>query len=88
MTVAEMEKMVEQNLQFHFVVRWDANTKTWSVDSETLDAKFGTEAVWHEDTNTWLDFDDSEELKADYVDREDALADFLRQQNEFFHEER
>ena len=76
----------EKNLQYHFVVVWNEASGTWEVDAETLDAKFDTEVIWDKDSNNWVSYEDDEELRNDFTNKEDALATILQQFNSNFRE--
>jgi beta-xylosidase len=75
----------QKNLQYHFVVRWDEASRSWSVDADTLDAKFDAEVAWDEDSNTWLSYREDDALRATFTDREDALALMLQEYNDLLH---
>lgn len=77
----------EKNLQYHFIVSWDAATRTWSVDVDTLDAKFDGEVVWDEDKQVWANIRFDDDLREAFVEREDALAAILAEYNEALHED-
>lgn len=72
----------EKNLQYHFVVRWDAATQEWAVDVDTLDAKFDAEVIYDEASNSWLSYRDAGELRAVFTEKEDELALILQKQND------
>lgn len=77
---------IQKNLQYHFVVVWNEASGTWEVDAETLDAKFDTEVIWDKDSNNWVSYEDDEELRNDFTNKEDALATILQQFNSNFRE--
>ena len=79
-------RKTEKNLQYHFVVVWNEASGTWEVDAETLDAKFDTEVIWDKDSNNWVSYEDDEELRNDFTNKEDALATILQQFNSNFRE--
>ena len=79
-------RTVQKNLQYHFVVVWNEASGTWEVDAETLDAKFDTEVIWDKDSNNWVSYEDDEELREDFTNKEDALATILQQFNSNFRE--
>lgn len=79
-------RTVQKNLQYHFVVVWNEASGTWEVDAETLDAKFDTEVIWDKDSNNWVSYEDDEELRNDFTNKEDALATILQQFNSNFRE--
>ncbi len=79
-------RTVQKNLQYHFVVVWNEASGTWEVDSETLDAKFDTEVIWDKDSNNWVSYEDDDELREDFTNKEDALATILQQFNSNFRE--
>lgn len=77
-----------KNLQYHFVVRWDEASSAWEVDAETLDAKFDTEVIWDADSNNWISYKEDDDLRAEFLDKEDALAILLQDFNNALHEEK
>jgi beta-xylosidase len=79
-------RTVQKNLQYHFVVVWNEASGTWEVDAETLDAKFDTEVIWDKDSNNWVSYEDDDELREDFTNKEDALATILQQSNSNFRE--
>jgi beta-xylosidase len=79
-------RTVQKNLQYHFVVVWNEASGTWEVDAETLDAKFDTEVIWDKDSNNWVSYEDDDELREDFTNKEDALATILQQFNSNFRE--
>jgi hypothetical protein len=85
--MTDSTRTIEKNLQFHFVVRWDEASRAWSVDAETLDAKFDTEVIWDEDSNTWISYREDNDLRSNFLDKEDALAILLQDFNDTLHEE-
>jgi hypothetical protein len=85
--MTDYTRTIEKNLQFHFVVRWDEASRAWSVDAETLDAKFDTEVIWDEDSNTWISYKEDDNLRSSFLDKEDALAILLQDFNDRLHEE-
>lgn len=82
-----MTRTIEKNLQYHFVVRWDEASRSWAVDAETLDAKFDTEVIWDEDSNTWISYKEDDDLRSNFFDKEDALASIFQDFNDALHEE-
>jgi len=63
------------NKEYHFVVRFHVPTQRYLVDLDTLDVKFGDEIVWDADTQEWEEPNDH--TKQDYLDKEEALAEYL-----------
>jgi hypothetical protein len=81
-----MTRTIEKNLQYHFVVVWDEASSSWEVDAETLDAKFDTEVIWDKDSNNWVSYKEDDDLRSNFFDKEDALANILQQNNSNFRE--
>jgi hypothetical protein len=86
--MTDSTRTIEKNLQYHFVVRWDEASCSWAVDAETLDAKFDTEVIWDEDSNTWISYKEDDDLRSNFFDKEDALASILQNFNDALQEEK
>jgi hypothetical protein len=86
--MTDSTRTIGKNLQYHLVVRWDEASRSWSVDAETLDAKFDTEVIWDEDSNTWISYKEDDDLRSNFFDKEDALASILQNFNDALQEEK
>lgn len=80
-------RTVQKNLQYHFVVLWDEESSTWSVDGQTLDAEFGTGVIFDTHSQTWVSYEDDDDLRAEFLDKENALATLLQDFNNALNEE-
>ena len=80
-------RKTEKNLQYHFVVVWNEASGTWEVDAETLDAKFDTEVIFDTHSQTWVSYEDDDDLRAEFLDKENALATLLQDFNNALNEE-
>ena len=85
--MTDSTRTIEKNLQFQFVVMWDEASRSWAVDAETLDAKFGTEVIWDESSGNWISYKEDDDLRSNFFDKEDALAILLKDFNDTLHEE-
>ena len=65
--------------QFHFVVQYDTDTREFSLDLDTLYAKFPEGFVFDKDTQEW---ESAEPDEQEYLNHEDFLSGWLQKINE------
>ena len=53
--------------QYHFVVCYDNHNKTWTMDYETQDSKFGGAPIYNSEINEW------ETLTSDIWEDDDSI---------------
>lgn len=74
--------------QYHFVVQFDTMTNEFSLDIDTLYAKFPEGFVWDKETDEWVSSSDADDYaQTDYLAKEDILAGWLQKVNEVLGEE-
>lgn len=74
--------------QYHFVVQFDTETKEFSLDIDTLTAKFHSGVMFDKDTQEWISSSDADDYEqTDYLAKEDILAGWLQKVNEVLEEE-
>lgn len=78
-----------ENKQYHYVVQYDVNTKSfyidWDVTAVVLDEDRGT--IFDTRTEEWVSYLENPELEQDYKDHSDILADALNDYNNLRNEE-